>query len=94
MRWYWEQYLNHPEEGAHPYASPLRASSLASLPPAFIATAEFDPLRDEGEAYAEALRAAGVQVEAHRYAGMIHPLLGAQSTQDTAAAVRRALGTA
>ena len=57
MRWFWNHYLARPEDGANPYASPLRAASLAGLPPAHVITAEFDPLRDEGEALAARLRA-------------------------------------
>jgi acetyl esterase len=72
MLWFWKQYVSSPDQMRDPYTSPILAASLKDLPPAFILTAEYDPLRDEGEAYAEALRAAGVAVQVHRYDGMMH----------------------
>jgi acetyl esterase len=72
MRWFWRHYLHNRAEGRHPYASPLRAGDLAGLPPALIVTCEYDPLRDEGEAYGARLRAAGVPAKVSRYDGMIH----------------------
>ncbi len=72
MRWFYSHYLNDPDEGADPRVSPIRASDLAGLPPAYVITAEFDPLRDQGIAYAEAMRDAGTVVAAKTYAGMFH----------------------
>ncbi|MBM7060342.1 alpha/beta hydrolase [Pseudomonas sp. UL073] len=72
MQWFWQQYLSDPAQIADPLASPLRADSLAGLPPTTLLTAEFDPLCDEGEAFAQRLRDAGVSVRLQRCAGMIH----------------------
>ena len=72
MRWFWSHYLADMTQAAEPYACPARAASLAGLPPATVVTAEYDPLRDEGEDYARALAAAGVPTELRRYDGMIH----------------------
>jgi acetyl esterase len=74
MRWFWNHYVNDPADGDNPLVSPLRASDLSGLPPAFIVTAEFDPLRDDGELYGERLREAGVAVKVSRYDGAIHGL--------------------
>jgi len=70
--WYMEQYLRGEADKADLRASPLRAPSLAGQPPAMIVTAGFDPLRDEGRAYAERLRGAGVDVVYREYPGQIH----------------------
>lgn len=98
MIWFAEHYLaGHDPET--PRVSPLLASDLSGLPPALVITAEYDPLRDQGDAYAAALSAAGVDVEHHRYDGQIHDfytLAGLVSDADQAldvmaGALRRAL---
>jgi acetyl esterase len=72
MIWFYENYITDDAHRADPYAAPIRATNLSGLPPALIITGEFDPLRDEGEAYAQRLREAGVDVTSTRYDGMIH----------------------
>ncbi|MFB5674854.1 alpha/beta hydrolase [Paenibacillus terreus] len=99
MQWFWNNYLAKDQDGLHPYASPLLAADLTGLPPAIVLTAEYDPLRDEGEAYAEKLRAAGVSVEMKRYEGMVHGFIlqtgvydkAREAVQHAVSALRKAL---
>jgi acetyl esterase len=98
MRWFWNHYCRDAGERRQPDASPLRAADLGRLPPALIVTAEFDPLRDEGEAYAAALRAAGVEAEALRFDGLVHDFFATaqifHSSRTAFEAVCRRLATA
>ncbi|MEU9992654.1 alpha/beta hydrolase [Streptomyces sp. NPDC048045] len=82
--WYWRHYLTDPAHGREPYVSPLRAPSLSGLPPALVITAEYDPLRDEGENYAERLAAEGVDTRLSRYDGMIHGFFAMRGVLDPA----------
>lgn len=100
MIWYWDQYLPGESEPVHPYEAPLQAGNLSGLPPAFVITAEYDPLRDEGEAYAARLSQAGVAVTTLRCEGLTHGSFGTagvthgqEALQQAAAAVRAALAS-
>ncbi|MFC6905860.1 alpha/beta hydrolase [Halalkalicoccus tibetensis] len=75
MERFWGAYLETNQDGNHPYVSPLRAPDLTGLPPATVLTAGFDPLRDEGQAYADRLEDAGVPVSRLEYPDMIHGFL-------------------
>jgi acetyl esterase len=94
MRWFWDQYVADSKQGAEAYASPLRAVNLAHLPPGLCITAEYDPLRDEGEAYAARLREAGVDVRTSRYDGMFHGFLSMTAQLDKARAAVAEAGAA
>jgi acetyl esterase len=72
MMWFWDHYAPDPAARSNPYASPLRDPDLTGLPPAYVVTAEHDPLRDEGFAYADRLRAARVPVAHRHYGSQIH----------------------
>jgi acetyl esterase/lipase len=98
MQWFWDQYTTDPAQRAEITASPLRAGldELAGLPPALVITGEADVLRDEGEAYAAKLRAAGVPVTAVRYQGIIHDFVmlnALRGTHAAEAAIAQAIAT-
>ncbi len=87
MQWFWDHYVPDAKGRSNPYAAPLEGE-LSGLPPALVMTAEYDPLRDEGEAYAAALRAAGCEAQVTRYAGLFHGFFG---MYDAIAAARTAM---
>jgi acetyl esterase len=84
MGWFWDQYVPDAAARSHPHASPLRAEDMAGLPPALVITAGYDPLVDEGRAYAERMRAAGVEVAYREYGDMVHGFLLFGGVLDTA----------
>jgi acetyl esterase len=84
MKWFWNHFIEDQSQANDPYVAPLRAENLGDLPPALIITAEYDPLRDEGEAYGKRLQKAGVKVTLSRYPGMIHAFIRMTSRLDKA----------
>ena len=82
MQQYWQMYQPDPAQDDDPRARPLRAADLSGLPPTLVITAEFDPLRDEGRAYAEALQAAGVPAQYREYPGLIHGFVSSAGAID------------
>lgn len=76
MMWFFKYYLRTAADGANPYVSPLRAPSLANMPPATVITDQIDPLMSEGKAYADKLKAAGVAVQYRNYDGVTHEFFG------------------
>jgi acetyl esterase len=90
----WGYYLSRPEDRADPYAAPLRAGDLRGLPPALVVTAEYDPLRDEGEEYGRRLASAGVPVRVTRYPGVLHGFGGLTRVLEQARACRAEINAA
>jgi len=94
MDWYERHYLPPGIDHADPRVSVLRAEDLSDLPPAYVATAGFDPLRDEGEAFAERLRESGVPVALRRHPGLVHSFANMTAFSRTAEAAMRELASA
>ena len=101
MQWFWEQYLNDPMEAKHPHVAPIYSEHLAKAAPALVITAEYDVLRDEGTAYAQALEKAGVSVAHRDYAGVPHGFftmwhaldLGMDALDEVSSAMKQALNS-
>jgi acetyl esterase len=101
MEWFWNHYLATDADRSNPYACPANAKSLRGLPPAMVITADFDPLRDEGEAYAARLHEDGVPAVLKRYDGVTHGFFGMPSVveksrvaiAEASAALRSAIGS-
>ena len=102
MVYFLQCYVRDEADASNPYVAPMAADDLSRLPPAFVLTCEYDPLRDEGEAYAERLRQAGVPVKASRYDGQVHALFNAgvpftrtwDAIDEAATELRKAFGAA
>jgi acetyl esterase len=92
MEWFWDHYVPDAARRDEPDASPLRAGDLSGLPPAVIVIAEHDPLRDEGLAYADRLRAAGVPVQVRHHHDLMHGFVAYQGLIDAAERELEALG--
>jgi acetyl esterase len=103
MAWFWESYLGPDGDRDDPLVAPLRSGDFSGLPPALVITAEYDPLRDEGEAYAGALSAAGVAVRIKRVDGQVHAFFArpgvfgveaSEAVEEAGAALRAAFDSA
>jgi acetyl esterase len=94
MEWFWGHYLNGDGDRTNPYACPAQAKTLRGLPPAFVITAEYDPLRDEGEAYAARLREEGVPAALKRFDGVTHGFFGMPAQLDKSRAAIVEAGSA
>ena len=102
MSYFWQCYVPNEADARNLYAVPVAVPDLAGLPSAFVLTCEYDPLRDEGEAYAERLREAGVPTKLSRYDGMLHSLFDAgapfkrtwDAIDEVGGELRKAFGTA
>ena len=102
MVYFWQCYVRGEADASNPYVAPMAADDLSGLASAFVLTCEYDPLRDEGEAYAERLREAGVPVKLSRYDGQVHALFNAgvpftrtwDAINEAAGELRKAFGAA
>jgi acetyl esterase len=84
LSWFYDHYLTPQADRRHPYVSPLHAQSHAGLPPATVILAGIDPLRSDGEAYAQKLREAGVMTDMHLFDGVTHEFFGMKGVLDEA----------